>query len=175
MQKKYHINGSGNPGVCYAGSSGGDNGPRFRNCPFGGESDHYPSVLEAREAYESQQEPFAAGGASPEEPTTWSPRLLSADHLRLDPTLKLLDPMLKRADEIGRNPKAFANYQLADFADAIYYGFKDLQKDTRDPVLIEAFQKIGDEMRGMVFPHRPSTDELIRSHAEVRRILREIR
>ena len=44
---KYHVNpATGNPGVCRA----------QKNCPFGGEADHYSTREEAREAYEKSQQ-----------------------------------------------------------------------------------------------------------------------
>jgi len=43
---KFHINSKGEAGACSAKTSAG--------CPFGGETEHYDSKEEAREAYESK-------------------------------------------------------------------------------------------------------------------------
>ncbi len=45
--QRFHVNGVGNPGLCKAQKG---------NCPFGGESDHYESEIEASRAWEKTQE-----------------------------------------------------------------------------------------------------------------------
>jgi len=160
--QKYHINGEGNPGVCSAGRS--VNG---RPCPFGGESDHYASVPEAREAYERQMETFADGATAAAATPAWSPKLpqSSVDYF--------LNSMADRLEEIKRRPDDFTGYQLANYAEALNDTFGALLESTQDPKLLDAFQGAKDELKEVISPNRPSTDKLLLSHFVVRDILRD--
>lgn len=150
---KFHINpATGNPGACKA----------LRACPFGGQSEHFDSIEEAREAYETamaeQSTPRSFRRVTPEEDA--AARKTIVERFKADVALK--DRELQEAYEAVPTKKLSLFAGLTPEQKTAYYADRlaKLRSVQRGHVQLYSYQK-----------HRNAAEEDLNARNEVIRNL----